>query len=242
MRPNYACFGTLLLAVFAPPARADGVLYRLPEDGAWVRFDVTMTLNEADGDQGSGTGSLTMSSVGRTQLGGEDCRWIEFHLHTTVADGAAKDEDDMIAKVLIPEKHLNAGNSPFDHLARGWLKWENNDPVELRQAPFGHGSLAAALLAGPPEDAKKLDKQRVQSKLGELDCEGTTGTATFEDGESRLAITDHTRLHEKAPFGVVACRMDFKVSRNGQVQSSGTMALKLADLGTGAESELPGQR
>jgi hypothetical protein len=236
MRPLCTCFVVLLPALVSSPARADGLLYRLPEDGSWVRFEMTMTINEADGDHGTGTGSLKMSSVGRTQVDGEDCRWIELRLHTTVAN----DKDDAVAKVLVPEKHLQSGASPIEHVARGWIQWEGNEPVPLRQSP--QRSLVAAFLAGPPEDAKKLEKRRVPSKLGDLECDGLTGSSTFKEGENQFAITYRTRLHDKAPFGVVSCRMDFEVARKGQIQSSGTMALKLVAFGGGAESELPGRQ
>jgi len=47
-----------------------------------------------------------------------------------------------------------------------------------------------------------------------------------------------TRLHGKAPFGVVTSKMKVKISGQGPQQDI-TMTLKLADVGKNAKSEFP---
>ena len=47
-----------------------------------------------------------------------------------------------------------------------------------------------------------------------------------------------TRLHGKAPFGVVTSNINLKISGQGPQQDI-TMTLKLADVGKNAKSELP---
>src|SRR5690242_11593783 len=60
MRRTLALFGMLLLA---STIHADGMFYRLPEDGAFVRFDFHMDMTIGD-MQKSAKGKVTLSSVG----------------------------------------------------------------------------------------------------------------------------------------------------------------------------------
>jgi hypothetical protein len=58
------------------------LLYQLPEDGAWVRFDVEYTF-KSEGLELSGQQTITMASVGKTFEGPDECRWIEFKILAT---------------------------------------------------------------------------------------------------------------------------------------------------------------
>jgi hypothetical protein len=213
-------------------ARADGLLYQLPEDGSWVRFEAQYTF-KLDGMEksGQGTGRLTMASVGKAVEGSEPCRWIEFQVQL-------KDigpEQILIRKLLIPEKYLKKGVNPTAHVVRGWAKF-NNEPVE-RAVPV-HGRWPA-YLAGPLQDEKQLGQQLVESKLGALQCDGVTGWIQYQEGDLHTKVTFATRLHEKAPFGVVTCRMLFEVTRAGKVQQTIDATAKLIDFGKDARTALP---
>jgi hypothetical protein len=54
-----------------------------------------------------------------------------------------------------------------------------------------------------------------------------------------MKVTFETRLHEKAPFGVVSSRMTFEMTRDGKVLQTVDATLKLTDFGTDAETALP---
>ncbi len=57
-------FAAVVVSSVAPSAAvADGLLYQLPKDGAWVLFDLKMETTRGD-EQKTGDGSLRMSSVG----------------------------------------------------------------------------------------------------------------------------------------------------------------------------------
>ena len=224
----------ILLALTAGTARADGLLYQLPEDGAWVRFEMEVTT-ERNGMETAGTGSLIMSSFGRTQVNGEDCRWIEFKWQVKLSEV----ERTIITKVLIPEKYLKKGEDPLEHLVRGWWKFGDGDPIDVKMARNAY--FVPAILGGPLKDVKKLDQEVIESKLGKLECEGLTGyTKYMLLGPREVLVTFETRLHEKAPFGVVSCRMESELKRKGEVVQRWTFTLRLADFGTDAESALPG--
>src|SRR5262245_2835245 len=234
MRWSRLLWGTVtcVCVLSAAIARADGLLYQLPEDGAWVRLDAQYTF-KADGMEkpGQGTGTITMASVGKAVEGSEPCRWIEFKVQL-------KDigpEQILIRKLLNPEKFLKKGENATAHVVRGWAKF--NDEAVERAVPV-HGRWPA-YLAGPLQDEKKLDEQLVESKLGALKCEGVTGWIKYKEGDLHTKVMFETRLHEKAPFGVVSTRMQFGVKRDGKVQQTIDATAKLSDFGKDAKTALP---
>ena len=218
-----------LLSLASGTARADGLLYQLPKDGAWVVFDWQGNL-EFGGKKFNSKGSLTMSSVGRTMEGDDECRWIEFKREAPYTP---------IYKVLIPEKYLRKGENPFDHMVRAWFKAGDRDVRELDESTAG--PYLSVWLGGPLDDAEKLDKKVVDSKLSKLECEGLTGYTEYKSADGRMEIqsTHHIWLHKKALFGVVSARIKSETTLNGQPYLNWTATLKLSDFGEGAESELP---
>jgi hypothetical protein len=231
---RFSLLSALVLACLLAPvaANAEGLLYQLPEDGSWVRFDAPYTFKFDGMDKpDQGTGTMTMASVGKVLEGGQPCRWIEFNVH--LKDSGT--EHTLIRKLLIPEKYLKKGENPTQHVVRGWAKYDNED-VE-RAVPL-HGRWPA-YLAGPFQDEKQLDKQLVEGKLGSLECAGSTGWIQFSEGPLTSKVTFETRLHDKAPFGVLSTRMKFEMSVDGKPQGSIDAAATLTDLGTDAKSALP---
>jgi hypothetical protein len=214
-------------------ARAEGLFYQLPADGSWVQFDAKYTF-KADGMEkpGEGTGTIKMASVGKVVEDSQPCRWIEF-------DVRLKDvgpEQILIRKLLIPEKFLKRGENPTEHVVRGWAKF-NDEKVEPAVPVHGRWP---AYLAGPLQDEKKLDKKLVASKLGDLQCDGVTGWMQYQEGDVHMKVTFlETRLHEKAPFGVVSCRMLFEMSQGGKVLQTVDATAKLTDSGKDAKTALP---
>src|SRR5262245_32283870 len=213
-------------------ARADGLLYQLPEDGSWVRFEFQYTF-KLDGMEkaGQGTGTMTMASVGKAAEGSEPCRWIEFKVQLKDVGP----EQVLIRKLLIPEKYLKKGENPTEHVVRGWAKF-NNEAVE-RAVPV-HGRWPA-YLAGPFQDEKKLDQELLESKLGALKCEGVTGWIQYKEGDVHMKGTFETRVNQKAPFGVMASRMQFEMKRDGKVLQTVDGTATLTDLGKDAKTILP---
>ena len=223
----------LFTALCAATAPADGLFCQLPEDGAWVRFDVKGTRGPVGGPQLSTTGSLTMASVGRSRAADEDCRWIEFEYEIT-----GQYELKFTAKVLIPEKYLANDNNPLDHIVRGWARFDDNEPEDVNQnaaAPY----LLSDWLGGPLDEVEKLDAVTLESKLGPLKCEGLTGfTETVRD-QFEVKTSFETRLHDKAPFGVVTSRVWSEYQAGGQTALTTDEFFTLAALGNDAVSALP---
>jgi hypothetical protein len=227
--------GLFVAAVSTPAARADGLIYQLPANGASARFD-TETTGSFNGQERMFKGSLTISSVGETTVDGEKCRWIEFRMMNKRDD----QERVTIAKCLIPEKDLGRGKSAGEHLIRGWMKQGDGEPqafTDLKSAQGG-GRLAG-YVAGPPQNPGELDKVEIDSPLGKLACAGVTGNREIEQGNGSTRLTFENRLHEKSLFGIVTAVWKFERVVNGQITGMGTTRMTLADTGTTALSELP---
>src|SRR5579872_1844498 len=208
MRRFASLAATYLAAVVvaaSSSARADGLFYKLPEDGTSARFDLDLSGGPT-GTEMKSTGTLTMSSVGRVTENDEKCRWIEFKL---VLKNQQDQERTIISKVLIPEKHLAKGKSPADHLVRGWLKREMGEVQELNDLKNPNAGPLPAFLSGPLKDAKDLEAIEIDSILGKLACAGQTGRNESEQGAIMAVAEFENRLHEKAPFGVVASKIRF---------------------------------
>lgn len=94
MLNHLACFFVLAsLAMFSSSqALADGLIYQLPADGAWVRYVQRIEgkgMGAENKEQNFDVrGRLTLSSVRRIKRDGEPHRWIEIN-STVLPDGLA---------------------------------------------------------------------------------------------------------------------------------------------------------
>ena len=223
--------GLLSTGAFAA-GPAEGLFYQLPPDGTWARFRVSYTFKAGEQQQ-SGEQTLWMASVGEVTEQGEPCRWIEFR-QDAVENGVKR---FWIRKLLIPVRYLKQGENPTAHVLRGWTQQETGD-VEPAVAVHGRWP---ALLAGPLQDQKQLPPATVRTSLGTLTAEGFSGWITFDEGNQRSRVTFETRVHPKAPFGVLASRMVFDVSIEGTSYTIDSTA-ELAGSGVGATTALPEHR
>ena len=241
MRILFSTAAAIVLALSAASVRGDGLFYQLPEDGAWVQYRVegAVTMGE---EELLLKGSLRMASVGRVVENGEPCRWIEadFRIEAYAeGDPAPMESSKLVAKLLIPEKYLKKGINPMDHAVRGWMAGGRfrgilKNPKEFDRTPF------PVMLSGPLEDLKELEAVVVETKLGKLSCPGVIGCLEFEEGPNRtVQIKMETRLHPKAPFGVVASRWVTVPETKEEAAVKKTVNFTLSDFGDGAKSEMP---
>jgi len=234
MRTRLTSTVIAFLTLAAAAARADGLIYQLPKDGAWALFELSATVKMGDTEE-KRTGTLRVASVGSVTEKDEPCRWIEVAFETKWEKRTEKERQ--VVKALVPEKFLKKGESPVDHLLRGWIRNHETKPRKLdpKDFPFAH---LRAVLVGPVRDAKQLDEVVVESKLGKLPCAGVAGQLDSKSlGHEVESAKVETRLNAKAPFGVVAARwiLDYE-------EAKVTVDLKLVDFGDKAKSELPDQQ
>ena len=229
----------LLYTIFAARvASGDGMIYRLPSDGAQAQYDLVIKMGP-QGAQQERKGSFKLSSVGTETVGADQCRWIEIRLDFS-DDGQ---ERTILSKALVPEKHLGRGKSAGDNLLKAWIKFNEQEPLQVTDLKQPQAGPLLMFLAGPSASAMKLDPKVVENaKLGKLDCEGEIAAYEFDQGESKMKVIYEHRLSEKAPFGVVGTKLKFQVERNGNVDVEGEATFTLTDVGTTALTELPNNR
>ena len=238
--------GLALVAVVlvASSARGDGLVYQLPPDGSWVRFRATMS-HDAPGGQGEPAkmnATFTMRSVGSETVEGEKCRWIEMELAPAnppdAQQGAPGGPPHVVCKLLLQEKNLQEGKDPLARIVKGWLKQGDQEPQELTDPHSERAGPVPAFLSAPLDNVKKLDKKTLDTKLGKLECPGLAGQRDYAQGDANTTVKFETRLHDKAPFGVVSSTLHYQTPR-ARGPEAGTLTLDLDDTGKDAKSALP---
>src|SRR5487761_1132377 len=111
----------LVLAGTYATAFADGLIYQLPEDGAWTRFKVTGDAVPPDGTvKVTLHGTPTVRSVGRAVIDSQPFRWIELESEMTFQKGGKPALANELIKILVPEGDLAKGKNPLAHVVRAY--------------------------------------------------------------------------------------------------------------------------
>ena len=118
-RRSWIGLAALVVASFGGAAHAQGLIFRLPKDGAWVRYEGTVKQVEFRPDAPEGDISmewiqhLTIKSVGKEEAAyhGKQvpCRWIEVKVVTgkpSESGVEAGPVGERIYKILVPEERI----------------------------------------------------------------------------------------------------------------------------------------
>lgn len=229
-----SCVASLVVCVsLSQYALANGLVFQLPEDGRWAEFQMK-TAKEIDGEeQWTDSGAIRVASVGQLNERGEKCRWIEVL--------CTSDDRTLLAKVLVPEKHIGQGQDPLAHVVRGWIKMGNREPEKLTSPKDQLQSILPVVLAPPLSDPKPLPEKVIQTKVGKLRCKGIAGHIPYQVASGPFRsdkMTFETHLHPKVPFGVVSSRSMFTLKQEGHPARTFATLFLLQTVGRGAESEL----
>lgn len=210
LNSHFLWLAVIALASSASHVHADGLVYRLPADGAWVRYklseqgDATITfptdanvppgLKNAQKLPVKSSGSLVMRSVGQHDLDGERCRWIELEFDVDIvgelpnpATGDLQEKKQnrhIILKMLIPEKYLCAGADPMAHVRKLYFKDGENEPELVDDEKDKQYQLDRFRPIFPaPARVDKPQKQRIDTlddEIGSLECEKHTFDSSYE--------------------------------------------------------------
>lgn len=217
----------------------EGIIYQLPDDGAWVSFNVS---GQGIGSDGSVTvtveGTQTLRSVGRTVVDDKQCRWIELETELTFQrTGAEPGMFKEIIKLLVPEMYLAMGQNPREHVLKAYqgtsaetireLDVNDKDAREIQSLDeIFHSRLM---------QVSDLTATEIETANQSWTCEGFTG----ESNEDGTVFTTETRTNTDVPFGVVTYRYEKERQRDNQSQGKRTMEWRLVDLGNDATSAAP---
>jgi hypothetical protein len=213
-------------------ARADGIIMQLPEDGAWVSYNVRMVVNGTINI----TGKTRISSVGKAFTEQGACRWLEGKVEVELTD----QKFGGVAKFLVPEKELKRGGDPSSHAVKAWGKLLDQPLADLKVQPSDPVTQIVQIFAGGPlKEAKDLPAINVANKLGNLECPGATGVTEFVGLQGRtMKPKIETRWNDKVPFGVVEHRMDLDEALDNDGRLVIQIHLTYEDSGKDAVSEL----
>jgi hypothetical protein len=224
---------------FPLSAFAEGIIYQLPDDGAWTSFNVSGRGIAPDGTVTvTIEGTQTLRSVGRSAVDNKQCRWIEIESEMTFQrKGGPPAAFKEIIKVLVPEAHLVKGENPRGHVIKAYkgnaaetireLNLKGKDAREIQSLD--------ELFHSPLKLVSALAVSEIKTEKQTWKCDGFTGKSD-EDG---TVFTTDTRTNKEAPFGVVTYRYEKDRQRNNKSQGKRTMEWRLVDFGNDATSAAP---
>ena len=257
MRNCFAAVLVLLGILVYRPVCADGLIFQLPPDGYWARYDVV-----TEGEFGFGAmpkqkikaaGTLTVESVGEVSRNAQKCRWIELKADSKTEGVYPK----LVLKLLIPEDYLKRGEDPLSH---SLITFFSPKPVDEKRSPLVESYIDEGfnriqyeidrfrdVFPKPLDSIKRLKRETVQTMAGSFErCEVISGTSRYDGplltaGRSVYKASYRIVLHPNAPFGVVALQIDLEGSEmaaEGVTTLKVTKTLILAAVGKDAVSDL----
>lgn len=209
--------GVSFLTGPAAPASAQMLIWNLPkEDGVWVRFEGAYKQTRARPNANAGDenlewrSELTISSVGRETVDGDECRWVEFKAITKPNGLEQKPGpgDTFVYKVLIPEnrvigKTVDADTIPVTYLpiVKGWRKVGGRDPQ-----PVNEKALAVyptiSLVTYYPNLKPEGEAEPLQVGGMAVSARLWKGERSFENATSRSTNAASLWLCDEVPFGL----------------------------------------
>lgn len=227
MRTALPTFAAALLLV-PTVGRADGLIRQLPKDGAWVSF---YCAEEFD-DGAKRELYVTIQSVGREDVKGEPCRWLELKYQRPAEWPHGK---AAVWKVLVPEKQFGPGGDPLGHVVKSWYQEAGEDAVEEPVGPIL--PRLHLVLPTPITGSKEVrGEQHFDWQKGRLtSTTALVGTARHVYKVETVKAAYRVALSAQVPFGVAGMKVELESS----IGYKGTVQFWLVDMGAGATSAAP---
>jgi hypothetical protein len=203
-------------------ARAQGLLWSLPPDGSWVRYEGTFSQlvrrpNSTEGDlQLQWTRHVTIKSVGTVEEefrgAVQPCRWIEIKVVTgQVKEGLidAGPGGVGIYKLLVPEQFIRG--QQFDDanilvsyipVARGYRQLGEESPQPVESGVFQLYPYVEYLHHYRNLEPDGAGPQPLQIPLGDVTATLYRGSMTTESTITRATNEGQIWRSEDVPFGV----------------------------------------
>ncbi|MFN0198060.1 MAG: hypothetical protein ACKVT0_15040 [Planctomycetaceae bacterium] len=267
-----AVIGMLVIGGMIPsPVFAQGLIWSLPQDGSWVRFEgeikqTELRPNSPDGDvEMVWIQHVIVKSVGQEtaeyQGSMVPCRWIEIVSMTGKTSEAGIDTGPVgttIYKALVPEsavigQMIDANTIPVSFLpiVKGYRKIGTGEP-ELLKTPI----LQIYPLSGLLKHFENLKSvgdsaEDVETPVGFISSRKYEGQAQLESRSSRTANSAEIWLSTDVPFGMTKWTLkgtrekkeSYEARDAFQPVTEITVELTVHETGMTAESELaiPGE-
>lgn len=226
MRNRIVTTAVIVVVMASATVRAESLIQLLPADGEWVRLQVNLTENGR-----SNSNTWFLKSVGKKEVAGVACRWIEMQL--------MKDEQNLILiKCLIPESEFGKGKHPLNHAKQVFLKQGDRELAEFPSLAVA-SPLVALVLQGPGTDAKRLDqKEAVEMQAGKIECDVISGKSEGDIGFVKATLTHRLLFTDKTAFGLAGATVEITVTIDGKTETLKAES-SLMESGKNAKSALP---
>lgn len=254
------------LSAAAQPAHAQGLLWKLPPEGTWVRYEGTYGEIELRPDNPEGDSSvewirhLTLKSLGTemAEWEGEQtvCRWIEIESITGVSSEQGIDAGPVgarIIKALVPEQRIvgspvDADRIPvsFVPVIKGYRKFGDGEVVPIETGVLRVYPLMTLLAYYQDLEAAADDAEPISVPSGTVNARRYTGTLTMENALRRSTNQADIWRSPDVPFGLA--QWTAKLSREeklsyeprSEFQPIGEVNVEMSahESGTDAESRL----
>ena len=204
---------------FTSSAKAQGLIFNLPEDGTAVEYEGTLTQATGPDDQEplSWTCELSIKSVGSedAEYNGlvQPCRWIEIKTLTGKAGAAGIDPGPVgarIYKVLVPESKImddsvDADNVPNDMLpiVRGFRRLGEEAVKEIKTPALRiYPTISLLTNYDNPEVIATNSQPEVTLQGPPITAKQLKGKMVMERAESRSTNEGEYWVSKDVPFGL----------------------------------------
>ena len=222
-----ACLALAWSVEQSGPVMAQGVLWQLPANGSWVRFEGECTQvvprpNKVGEDLNlKWQKQVVMKSLSTEEAEYRDekqpCRWLEFKITTgTVVDGTlqAGPGSEVLYKILVPEAAIHGevteisetavGKSEvfvsFIPIVKGFRKVGEEEPLALPAGVFQAYPILA--LVQHYREYTEAGEEMVELPTGSVSAKKMQGSSVQESPSVRSANTGTLWRSETAPFGL----------------------------------------
>ncbi len=205
----------------AGEADAQGLIWNLPADGSWVRYEGTYSQlvrrpESAEGDlQLEWTRHLTIKSVGSVeeefQGQTQPCRWLEIKV-TTAQEAAVLEPGpggERLYKILVPERAIQGRVNDeagilvsFLPVVRGYRKIGDEAPQPIESGVFQIYPLVSYLRHYRELRAESTTPAEVDIPLNAVAAVEYRGAMTVESTQTRSANEATLWRSDDVPFGL----------------------------------------
>jgi hypothetical protein len=249
----------------APPAHAQGLIWKLPADGTWIRYEGTYQQIETRSNTG-GTDltiqwiqHLTIKSVGQQEVEQDGnmvpARWLEFKVQTGKKSEAGINPGPVgasIYKVLVPENRV-IGKLADDEtipvsflpIVKGYRK-DGDKPVEELPGSVLQIYPKIALIRHYTTLDKDGEPEALDLGVGSITAQKLKGKYEAENLENHTVHESELWRSDEVPFGLAQWSVKLTMERKGtneprsaykQVAQT-VVEMKALETGTDAKSEV----
>ena len=248
-----------------PRANAQGLIWKLPADGTWIRYEGTYQQIETRSNTG-GTDltiqwiqHLTIKSIGSQEAEFEGktvpCRWLEFKVQTGKKSEAGINPGPVgasIYKVLVPESRVIGKLADdetipvsFLQIVKGFRK-DGEKPVEVMTGSVLQIYPKIALIRHYNTLEKEGEAESLDVGVGSVTAQKWKGKHEAENLQNHTVQEAELWRSDEIPFGLAQWSVKLTMERKGDNEARSLfkqvaqtlVEMKALETGTDAKSEV----